>query len=220
MDSTPLDLTDTAAIQGAVADLAATLGRLHREAYANTQPLALHPATHLAGLSLWEVICFLERLPGFAASGNLGSIRSLLAAVADLESGTPSPMLQKAKGKNPMATEMQILMAMAAVALDVLIRSGMSTELAVKRVGREMERAKVRLPQQYKARLPDTVKGWRNRLVADKNAPPLAAKAWRFYTQELSSRRAMALEIDPECIPEILANLRGYISECCFLTPP
>lgn len=208
------------ATQAAVAELLTTLGRLREGARANKEPLALHPATHLAGLSLWEVIGFLERLPGVEASGHLGSIRALLAAVADLESGTPSPMLKRADGKSPMPTELQLLMAKAAVALDALIRTGTHPDVAARNVGRELKQAGLRLPKQYTASLADTVKGWRNRLTTGAGAPPLAVKAWRGYMQLLSAGRVAEEEVDPASIPEILADLRSYVADNPFLSPP
>lgn len=221
MSGGPLDLADPAMSQAAVAELLATLGQLREGMRVNKKPLALHPATHLAALSLWEVLAFLGRLPGFKTSGHLGALESLVSAISDLEDGVPSPMFAPAKGRNPMPTELQITMAKAATVMDAQIKLGVNPDQAARDVGRELARGGLRLPKQYKASLAATVTGWRERLMrGGANVPAVAADAWTLYQRRISAERAAGQALDPSCVPDLLADLRRYVADHPFLSPP
>lgn len=211
---------DEQSLSDAVNGLKKALAEIHEQARVDVD-LGVNPETYLSARTLWAVVGFLQRWPELKDTGYLGPLESLVAALADLQSGTRSSLLQPRIGPGPMPTELQITMAKAAVTLDALLRIGTDETDAGVRVGEALRKAKLRLPPQYKTTFAKTVEGWRKRLMAGGvTVPQLAARAWDIYMKQITSEMKQGREIEPSSVDKMLVDLRDYVATHPILSPP
>ena len=152
--------------------------------------LGLSPAQVRATLALNATVLFLSEQPGFAGTGALTPLWSLLTALGDLESGKPSPLFNilPASHRPPDATEDQLQIAFAATGMDALIRFGSrSKDMAAAEMAELLRKEGYRPGNsRSNADLATMIAGWRDRLSTGKKVPPFALQAWTLYKKETS----------------------------------
>ena len=143
------------------------------------------------GLALNSVVQFLSKQPKFSKD-SVAPLWTLLTAFGDLEAGTSSSLFapKKLSGRPPMSTQEQLVMALAATAVDAMIAyCSLTLTEALQTVNTAVGKAG------YQGLTTNKIKGWRDRLSEGPGrVPPFALKAWDLYMMECKQASSMDVE--------------------------
>jgi hypothetical protein len=126
--------------------------------------------------ALNAAIEFMKSFEEVGSDDLLAPLVSLTAALADLDNGIPTPLLtiveQKA-GRHPERTAQQAIRVYAAIAMDLLMKSGLPVKAAARRVAGRLDRLGV--TTSFGRRVtPNTVKNWRDTISRQAGESPEA----------------------------------------------